>query len=110
MIPTEILLMIVAGIAFYVGYRMGRMSAMAELDTQVQASGETPDESQSPLPAPGRSFNPPKRNSAPPPAAAGEDAQSGSGGSAAAAPRRTASPPPARAGLLDPGGGKKGGK
>ena len=84
MIPTEILFAIVAGVAFYVGYRMGRLSAQAEAGATRHGQGGLPAEDHvSPLPGP---------------SAGGEPARS---------PRsslpRTAAPPPARAGLMDPG-------
>lgn len=107
MIPNELLLLAVAGIAFYVGYKMGRMSVMAERG--ASRSGDDPEivtadvtgADAAPLPGPGAPSRP---RAAPPPASAG----GGSGASnPSSAPRRSVAPPPARAGLLDPGGGKK---
>lgn len=107
MIPNEILLLAVAGIAFYLGYKVGRMSVMAERgatrsggDPEIVTADVTGADT-GPLPGPGSSSRP---RSAPPPASAG----GGSGASnPSQAPRRSVAPPPARAGLLDPGNGKK---
>ncbi len=84
MIPNEILFAIVAGVAFYVGYRMGRLSVQAEARAARQGRGSIPAEDhESPLPGPS------------------------AGGETARTPRpslpRTAAPPPARAGLMDTG-------
>lgn len=100
MIPNEILLVLVAGIAFYLGYRMGRMSAMADRNLrpgpvdQERGAGE-------PLPGPSGGASSPRPA---PPASAGGSASGGTG-TVSQAPRRTAKPPPARAGLLDTGNG-----
>ena len=87
MIPNEILFAIVAGVAFYVGYRMGRLSALAEVGgTHQNQAGTSVGSPRSPLPGPATSEAPqaPRRNLP-----------------------RTAAPPPARAGLMDTGESSK---
>lgn len=106
-IPTEILLIVVAGVAFYLGYRMGRMSVLSELNAPRRADAP-PDVTAgdaSPLPGPGS--EPARPKAAPPPASAGGDGpRPATPATGAGTPRRTAAPPPARAGLLDTGNGK----
>ena len=95
---------VVAAAAGYVGYQLGRQSALLE------GRGYTGEPS--PLPAPDdaspAAAPSPQRRSAPPPATAGGD---GGGrpqttAASAAAPRRTTAPPPAAAGLADLDGKK----
>ncbi len=97
-------LLIVAGLAGFVGYKLGRSSVITEQQPQHQAPA-------SPLPAPSR---PPvaepvarERRSAPPPAAAGGPASPAAPQApAATAPKRSSPPPPAAAGIADLDGSK----
>jgi hypothetical protein len=84
--PEFLQLIVVAVIAGYVGYLLGRASIKA---------GEERGASASPLPGPADEPTAPRRASAPPAAGAG------SGGEAPRQPpRRSSAPPPAAAGLL----------
>ncbi len=106
-IPTEILLVAVAGVAFYLGYRMGRMSVLSELNTprHTGANPEVATADAAPLPGPDSGTARPRAT--PPPASAGGDVRRpGAPAGAGSAPRRTATPPPARAGLIDTGKSK----
>ena len=89
---TEFLqLIVVAVIAGYVGYLLGRASAKGAIE---HPSTEVP------LPGPedvdGTLAPSPRRSSAPPPAGAG----AGNAGSERTPPRRSSAPPPAAAGLM----------
>jgi hypothetical protein len=91
---TEFLqLIVVALIAGYVGYLLGRSSARASIERQSEHA---------PLPGPDQPFgettqNPsPRRSSAPPPAGAGAE----NAGGVRTPPRRSSAPPPAAAGLM----------
>ncbi len=79
-------LLVVAGIAGFVGYLLGRASA-----------GSAPARSapSSPLPGP-ESEPPPRRTTSPPPAGAGADQPIPD----RVPPRRSSAPPPAAAGLM----------
>ena len=120
MISTQlvILLLVVAGLAFFAGYQLGRQSQSDGSDSERDSAStsrtraEPTGDNVSPLPGP-RSIDAPREplrpRAAPPPASAGGG---GSGGQQQAdarpEPKRTSAPPPARAGLLDLGSnGKK---
>lgn len=87
-------LIVVALVAGYVGYLLGRASAKAGSPHLSPA--------QDPLPGPEASDEPsspsPRRSSAPPPAGAGGPATNQ--GSERTPPRRSSAPPPAAAGLM----------
>jgi hypothetical protein len=87
-------LIVVALVAGYVGYLLGRASAKPVSPNQPTAHV--------PLPGPGTGDEPasppPRRSSAPPPAGAGESAANP--GSERTPPRRSSAPPPAAAGLM----------
>lgn len=89
---TEFLqLIVVALVAGYVGYLLGRANA--------KSSG---DQSSAPIPGPdvadGQIAPTPRRSSAPPPAGAGGSAANA--GNERTPPRRSSAPPPAAAGLM----------
>jgi hypothetical protein len=89
---TEFLqLIVVALIAGYVGYLLGRASAKGAIErptAEVPIPGpEVADGTLAPLP---------RRSSAPPPAGAG----AGNANSERSPPRRSSTPPPAAAGLM----------
>lgn len=109
-----ILLILVAAGAFYAGYQVGRLKALAELGA---ARRQTNDDT--PLPGPldgpyAEPAPPPSRpRAAPPPASAGNDgtwADAGGAPSGRAPPRRSTKPPPAAAGLMGTGEAEKSGK
>lgn len=79
-------LIVVALIAGYVGYLLGRASTKTIAD---------PSAAPSPLPGP-ESTEPQRRSSAPTPTAAGGDKS----GPERSPPRRSSAPPPAAAGLM----------
>ncbi len=86
--PEFLQLLVVALIAGYIGYLLGRASAKPSIETPRVPS---------PLPAPeNEPATAPRRSAAPPPA--------GAGNTEAAAertpPRRSSAPPPAAAGLM----------
>lgn len=92
--PEFLQLIVVALVAGYVGYLLGRAS------TKQAGSDQAP--AQAPLPGPDASGEPaapaPRRSSAPPPAGAGGTAQNPGGDRTP--PRRSSAPPPAAAGLM----------
>lgn len=108
-----VLLVLVAGGAFYAGYQLGRFKALAERGA-AQPSGNS-----APLPGPRldrpiseATTAPSRPRSAPPPASAGGGDGPGAGETPTwrTPPRRSAKPPPAAAGLMDTGGADKSGK
>lgn len=109
-----ILLILVAGGAFYAGYQVGRFKALAEAGT----TRRQPDDDQ---PLPGRRLDQDSaapsrpRGAPPPPASAGGDSGAwqeagGSSTSGRTPPRRSSRPPPAAAGLMGTGEAEKSGK
>jgi cytoskeletal protein RodZ len=110
---TLILLLVVAGLAFYAGLQVGRQSGTVGRTAANDTDGGVRP-SNNPLPSPSdrtpasepRSMPPPR--GAPPPASAGAQRQEpaatvSSPSAAPTAPRRTGPPPPASAGLMSPG-------
>ncbi len=94
--PEFLQLIVVAIVAGYVGYMLGRASASA---------GQIAPPASSPLPGPvADAASPPRerRSSTPPPAGAGADAPDTAQNRTP--PRRSSAPPPAAAGLMDRGG------
>ncbi|WP_072397057.1 hypothetical protein [Hyphomicrobium sp. CS1GBMeth3] len=101
-----VLLVLVGGAAFYAGYLIGRLKALAEV-------GARAPEENSPLPGPSldgpyaEAGSAPRPRGAPPPASAGGgDGSRSSGGEGrtwSAPPRRSTKPPPAAAGLMGTG-------
>jgi hypothetical protein len=107
-----ILLILIAGGAFYAGYQVGRLKALAETGAARRAS----DDDDQPLPGPRLdrpSSEPPSRpKGSPPPASAGDDGtwqEAGTQPSGRAPPRRSTKPPPAAAGLMGTGEAEKSG-
>lgn len=106
-----VLFVLIAAGAFYAGYQVGRLKALAELGgarRQPDSSGPLPG----PLDAPYPSSVPetPRPRSSPPPSSAGNNgtwADAGGAGSGRAPPRRSTKPPPAAAGLMGTGETKK---
>jgi hypothetical protein len=91
---TEFLqLIVVALVAGYVGYLLGRASAKAS-GSQHTAEAALPGPDMAEAPA----APTPRRSSAPPPAGAGGSAANP--GNERAPPRRSSAPPPAAAGLM----------
>ena len=104
-LETLVLVLLVAGLAFYAGYTFGRQTVGTGPDSNVRRA--TVDESRSrdaaprnPLPSP-TTVPAPAPRGPPPPASAG--ARPDQGGSAPAAPRRSVPPPPASAALMQTG-------
>lgn len=103
-----ILIVFVAAGAFYAGYQVGRLKALAERD-----GASRPAEEASPLPGPRldpAAAEPPLRHTPPPASAGAGDGLDTSEGPPRwrTPPRRSSRPPPAAAGLL--GAGEKPGK
>jgi hypothetical protein len=109
-----VLFVLVAGGAFYAGYQVGRLKALAE-------RGEARSSDDQPLPGPQldrpyseqASVPSSRQRSAPPPASAGSDGswpEAGAQPSARTPPRRSTKPPPAAAGLMGTGEAEKSGK
>jgi hypothetical protein len=113
-----VLLVLVAGGAFYAGYLVGRFKALAENGARA------PTADSAPLPGPNSDrpyaeadAAPRRPGGAPPPASAGGDGGSWRGDGEARTwrtpPRRSTKPPPAAAGLMgtgaadEPGRGQK---
>ncbi|MCC7250673.1 hypothetical protein [Hyphomicrobium sp.] len=107
-----VLLILVAGGAFYAGYQVGRFKALAE-QGRARPYGEA-----QPLPGPrvdgpySEATSVPSRpRGSPPPASAGnEDGTWGGAPSGRTPPRRSTKPPPAAAGLMGTGETEKSGK
>ncbi|MBN8911073.1 MAG: hypothetical protein J0H65_03250 [Rhizobiales bacterium] len=108
-----ILLILVAAGAFYAGYQVGRLKALAEVGTRH------PDDTDQPLPGPldgplAEPTAPPSRpRGAPPPVSAGNNgtwADAGGASSGRAPPRRSSKPPPAAAGLMGTGEAENSGR
>lgn len=110
-----VLLVLVAGGAFYAGYLVGRFKALAEQGARPPADG-------GPLPGPNpdrpsaeTDSRPTRPRGAPPPASAGGGDGTWPGGGDEARtwrtpPRRSTKPPPAAAGLMGAGAADEPGK
>lgn len=111
-----VLIVLVAGGAFFAGYQIGRFKALNERGAASPASRGDPQ----PLPGPDldgpfseHSSAPTRPRGAPPPASAGNESGSGGGGLGAPASggrgpvRRSTTPPPAAAGLMSKGSADK---
>jgi len=106
-----VLLLVVAALAFFAGYQLGRQSSGGLVSSQPGPGtnyGETggnlppPTAPASPLPMP-RTPEPRTPRGAPPPASAGGGSAASGNSAQGTEPKRRSAPPPARAGLLDPG-------
>lgn len=108
-----ILLILVAAGAFYAGYQVGRLKALAEIGAgRRQPDDDTP--LPGPLDRPSSDPVPPRPRAAPPPTSAGDSGGSwaNAGGPTAGRipPRRSTKPPPAAAGLMGTGEAEKSGQ
>lgn len=92
-------LLVIAAVAYYMGYQRGRASLMRDSRSEEAQEPQTPGPQMDHLPGPTSVPSTSRPRSAPPPASAGDSEPSGSTGSAP--PRRSSKPPPAAAGLLD---------
>jgi hypothetical protein len=99
-----ILIVLVAAGAFYAGFQVGRLKALAEGGGAGRRDGGDQPPLSGPLDGPlDEASAAPSRRAAPPPASASQDDD----WQRRAPPRRSSKPPPASAGLMDTGATEK---
>jgi hypothetical protein len=93
-----VLFVLVAAGAFYAGYQVGRLKALAERGQAREADDAEP------LPGPlDRPMEPTRPRGSAPPASAGREDDASFRPSGSGPPRRSTKPPPAAAGLMGTG-------